>query len=219
MTELIIALDFALDAWDAVRSDTAPRNLCKIGPIGYFDSGFNEFIESSYQNDLVFLDAKLLDIPKSVAGAVKQFRKRGFVEMFTVHAQDDAMKAAVSEKGHLKALMVSLLTSIGDDEMSLMSAKEFVLSKMDRAVACGMDGLVCSVREAAAVRRRAPDGFLIVTPGVRLPEDALGDHKRSGTPQEAVQAGVDYVVVGEPIFQGEYRDWANNAQRYRDALS
>jgi orotidine-5'-phosphate decarboxylase len=154
----------------------------------------------------VFLDLKFHDIPNTVAGAVKSAVALG-VKFATVHASGGrAMLAAAAEAAAgsgTTILAVTVLTSLDDADLASVGFALPAAEAVDRlaglAVAAGIGGIVCSAREAAAVRSRVGKGVVLVTPGVRLPEDSAGDQKRVVTPFEAVRAGANYIVVGRPI--------------------
>ena len=154
----------------------------------------------------VFLDLKFHDIPNTVAGAVKSAVAMG-VKFATVHASGGrAMLAAAAEAAAgsgTTVLAVTVLTSLDDADLAsvgfALPAAEAVERLAGMAVAAGIGGIVCSAKEAAAVRARVGKGVVLVTPGVRLPEDSAGDQKRVVTPFEAFRAGADYIVVGRPI--------------------
>jgi orotidine-5'-phosphate decarboxylase len=152
----------------------------------------------------VFLDAKLLDIDNTVAGAVRSILPLG-VTFLTVHAYPKTMRAAVAARGAapLRLLGVSVLTSMDDADLVdagfAGSAAELVAARAADAKAAGMNGVVASPAEAAAVRRIVGPDMAIVTPGVRPAGAAIGDQKRVATPASAIAAGADYLVVGRPV--------------------
>ena len=123
----------------------------------------------------------------------------------TIHAYPKAMRAAVRARGALPLglLGVSVLTSMDDDDLAAAGYRSdvtsLVASRAADAGQAGMDGLVCSAREAAQVRRAAGPNLLLVTPGIRPAGSDAGDQKRTLTPGEAIANGSDYLVVGRPI--------------------
>lgn len=158
----------------------------------------------------VFLDLKFNDIPHTMRGATQE-ALRHKVAMFTVHTLSgpaglkEVAEACRGKKA--KALGVTILTSICPhflkDLKISCSLPEEVLYLAAMAKRCGLGGVVCSVEEARFLRKRLGRGFLIVTPGIRMKEDALGDQSRAATPQDAASAGVDYIVVGRPILKAK----------------
>jgi orotidine-5'-phosphate decarboxylase len=159
----------------------------------------------------VMLDAKLFDIPNTVAGALKAIGKLD-VNMITIHTLGgrDMLSGAVKAlKEHrpnrIRPLLlgVTVLTSLDDSDLDLMGFKKnhlsSVLNLAGFAMESGLDGIVCSAGEASKVREKTGSDFYIVTPGIRLPEDASGDQKRISTPRDAIINGADFIVVGRPI--------------------
>lgn len=114
-----------------------------------------------------------------------------------------------------KLLAVTVLTSLDASDLTSIGVgrtpAEQVLALAELALAAGADGIVCSPQEAAAMRARFGDGPLLVTPGIRLPTDAVGDQKRIATPAGAVRDGATHLVVGRPIL--EAADPADAARR------
>lgn len=151
----------------------------------------------------VFLDLKLFDVPETVASAVRQLRRRP-VTFTTVHGNDGILEAACREKGDLKILAVTVLTSLDrgdlDDLGFQVDVHDLVLSRARRALELGCDGVVSSGLEARALKEHLGERLLIVTPGIRPVENRpADDQKRVVTVEEAIRNGADYVVVGRPI--------------------
>jgi orotidine-5'-phosphate decarboxylase len=161
----------------------------------------------------IFLDLKLHDIPNTVAGAVRSGARHG-VRMMTLHAAGGAamMAAAAAaaretadHEGTVRPLLlgVTVLTSLKEDDLAEIgmnaSVEDQVLRLAGLARAAGLDGVVCSPREIAAVRRESGPDFLIITPGIRPAGADVQDQKRIMTPEEAVSLGSDYLVIGRPI--------------------
>jgi len=156
----------------------------------------------------VFLDLKFHDIPNTVAGASRAAARLG-VKIFNVHCLGglEMMKAGADAareiNGDTKIIGVTILTShdaaqlgrIGLDEEPATAVRRLALLARE----AGLDGVVCSPQEIEAVRQECGPDFLLVTPGVRPAGAALGDQKRVMTPQQALQAGADWLVVGRPI--------------------
>lgn len=171
----------------------------------------------------VFLDLKFHDIPNTVAGAVRSAAALG-ARFATVHASGGrAMLAAAAEAAHgsgLTVLAVTVLTSLDDADLAEIGVSPPAAQAVSRlaglAVREGIGGIVCSAREVAAVRSLAGPACVLVTPGVRLPEDDPGDQKRVVTPSEAVRAGADYLVVGRPITRAP--DPVAAARRFADDM-
>lgn len=151
----------------------------------------------------VFADLKFHDIPATVAAAVRQLAGRG-ASFVTVHGDRAIIEAAASQKGSLGILAVTVLTSIGREDLRdmgiAMEVEDLVLQRARISVAAGCDGLIASGLEAAALRAELGAGPCIVTPGVRAAgTDAVHDQKRVVTPARALAGGADYIVMGRPI--------------------
>ncbi|HEV2855647.1 MAG TPA: orotidine-5'-phosphate decarboxylase [Thermoanaerobaculia bacterium] len=155
------------------------------------------------QDKKVFLDLKLYDIPETVARAVRALRERP-VTFLTVHGDGAILEAAGREKGDLKILAVTVLTSLdraGLRELGFAGeVSDLVLARARRAQETGCDGVIASGQEAKALRDHLGRDLLIVTPGIRpsgnRPAD---DQKRVVTVEEALRGGADHIVVGRPI--------------------
>lgn len=152
----------------------------------------------------VMLDLKLHDIPETVARATARVASLG-AGLLTVHAGGGRamLEAAVKAAGDMRILAVTVLTSMDDADLAAIGAQgpveDLVRRRADLAASAGCHGVVASPKEAAGVRARVPEGFLIVTPGVRPAGAAAGDQKRVMTPAQARTAGADMVVVGRPL--------------------
>ena len=152
----------------------------------------------------VMLDLKLHDIPETVSRATSRVAGLG-AGLLTVHAGGGRamLEAAVKARGDMKILAVTVLTSLDDADLEQIGARgpisELVRTRAELAIAAGCDGVVASPHEVSAIRAVAPEGFLVVTPGVRPQGAARGDQKRVMTPGEARLAGADLVVVGRPL--------------------
>lgn len=158
----------------------------------------------------VFLDLKFHDIPNTVAQACKAAARLG-VWMTNVHASGGPRMLAaarealegLSERPLLIA--VTVLTSMGDDELHAIGVDDDAPSQVARLARltrdAGLDGVVCSAREAPMLRREMGESFSLVTPGIRPAGSASGDQTRVLTPLDAVRAGADYLVIGRPITQ------------------
>jgi len=153
----------------------------------------------------VMVDLKLFDVPETVKLAVRQLKNHK-VTFATVHGNDPIIRAAVEEKGDLKVLAVTVLTSFDETDMREMgfsrTVADLVYYRAKRSLDLGCDGIISSGLEAGRIRKDLGDNFLIVTPGIRpgknieIPED---DQRRIATAQKAIADGADYIVVGRPI--------------------
>ena len=203
---LIVALDVSsIEAAQAlVRQLGDAVSFYKIGYQLAFAGGLpyaRSLIDSGKQ---VFVDLKLHDIGNTVAQGVKSVARLG-ASFLTVHAYPQTLKAAVeAREGRLRILAVTVLTSFDDADLKAAgyatTVKELVAQRAAQARDSGVDGLVCSPEEAAAVRGMVGEKLSLVTPGIRPAGAEVGDQKRIATPAAAIAAGADYLVVGRPII-------------------
>jgi orotidine-5'-phosphate decarboxylase len=152
----------------------------------------------------IFLDLKLHDIGYTVARGVESVARIG-ASFLTIHAYPQTMHAAVDAcaGSSLRLLAVTVLTSYSDADLAAagydFTVAELAQERAAQARDIGMDGLVCSGEEAAALRAVVGAGMLLVTPGIRPAGSEPGDQKRVMSPAAAVCAGADHLVVGRPI--------------------
>ena len=156
----------------------------------------------------VFLDLKFHDIPNTVASACRVAASQG-VWMMNVHASGGSrMMLAAREAldfAQVKPLLiaVTVLTSLSDTDMSEIgfsgTAGDNVMRLATLTKACGLDGVVCSAAEATGLRAALGAECRLVTPGIRLADDAKGDQQRVVTPTDAIKSGADYLVIGRSI--------------------
>jgi orotidine-5'-phosphate decarboxylase len=156
----------------------------------------------------VFCDVKFHDIPNTVAGAVREIARLG-VAILNVHApgSEAMMRAAMDAAGTVsprpKVIGVTVLTSLDEHDLAATGVNATPMDQVTRlaklAKSSGLDGVVCSPQEIAAVRAACGKDFLIVTPGVRPAGADVGDQRRVMTPAEAMKAGADILVIGRPI--------------------
>jgi orotidine-5'-phosphate decarboxylase len=205
---LIVALDVpAVEAArDLIKRLGDTVSFYKIGYQLAFIGGLDLARELIGAGKQVFLDLKLHDIGNTVEKGVESVAKLG-VSFVTVHGYPQTMKAAVAGKGksRLKILAVTVLTSYDDNDLSgagyKLSVRDLASRRAAQARELGVDGLVCSPEEAAALRVIAGPSMALVTPGIRPAGSAVGDQKRIMTPAKAIAAGADYLVVGRPITE------------------
>ena len=159
----------------------------------------------------VFLDLKYHDIPTTVAKAVAVVANAG-IWMVNVHASGGQrmMSAAIEAASQTKnthLIAVTVLTSMTDEDLQLTgvtrSVEEQVMFLADSAKSAGLNGVVCSAKEAQQLRARCGNNFLLVTPGIRPANAVADDQRRTLTPRQAIDAGSDYLVVGRPITQAD----------------
>jgi orotidine-5'-phosphate decarboxylase len=208
-SHLAIALDYP-DATLALALVDRLGNTCqwfKVGMELYYATG-NRIIQQLRDRGFnVFLDLKLHDIPNTVAGAVRSATQAG-ASLLTLHASGGAamMSAAAeaaSAPGSPRLLAVTVLTSMDANELAgigiTASPAQQVLRLAKLAKKSGIDGMVCSAEEVAALRKETGPDTLLVVPGIRLAGGAMDDQKRIATPAQAIADGASMLVVGRPI--------------------
>ena len=210
---LIVALDLPSigEARDLVSELEGLVSFFKVGLWLQFAAGFDGLIDELIQRGKkVFLDAKMFDIGETVKQGVARAAERG-LSFVTVHGDSEIMKAAVEGRGSsgLKIFAITVLTSVDQDGLRdlgyLCSVEELIRLRVQRAIACGCDGIITAPHDNPNRIRQLAGGerLLIATPGVRLAGTSADDHKRSGTPAEAIAAGADYLVVGRPVVKSD----------------
>ena len=205
---LIVALDVpnALAGLDLAGRLGDAVSFYKIG-LGMLTGGGLALANELKQDHgkRIFLDMKLFDIAATVEAAVRGLSQFD-IDFLTVHGDPHVVRAAKEGAGaDMKILAVTILTSLdrADLDAGLMregDLHDITVERAARAFEAGADGVICSPREAAAIRA-LPESRLIVTPGVRPAGADAGDQKRIETPAAAIAAGADHIVVGRPIWQ------------------
>lgn len=153
----------------------------------------------------IFVDLKFHDVPATVAAAVRRLAQWP-VRFCTVHSYSAMLRAAAAEKGDLRLLAVTVLTSMDESDLRDQGVagnpQDVAIARARAARAAGCDGVIASGREAAAIRAATDADFLIVCPGIRAADEAgRDDQKRTLSAAEAIAAGADHLVVGRPIRQ------------------
>lgn len=212
MTEprIIVALDYPEAEPALALAKRLNPTLCKlkVGKELFVAAGpqlVQALVASGYD---VFLDLKFHDIPNTVARACKAAARLG-VWMLNVHASGGiammrAAREALDEMGPRPRLIaVTVLTSLSRPDLAAIGLdlppEEHVLRLARLTHEAGLDGVVCSAREAERLRRELGSSFLLVTPGIRPTGSTQDDQQRVLTPIQALRAGADYLVVGRPV--------------------
>jgi orotidine-5'-phosphate decarboxylase len=203
---LIVALDVPAAAEARALVERIGDAACfyKVGLELFSAGGAFELIQwLAGRGNRVFADLKLHDIPETVRRAVASLRGCG-ATFLTVHGARSVMEAAVREKGELKILAVTVLTSFDQSDLeemgSTLSVEQLVLARARGALETGCDGVIASPLEAKKLKAQFKDRLLVVTPGIRS-ADAKDDQKRTADAAQAFANGADYIVVGRPIRQ------------------
>jgi orotidine-5'-phosphate decarboxylase len=203
---LIVALDVpsVAEAEALVARLGETVSFYKIGYQLAFAGGIDLARALAGAGKRIFLDLKLHDIGHTVAKGVESVARTG-ASFLTVHAYPQTMHAAVDARtgSDLRLLAVTVLTSYSDADLAAagydFTVAELAEERAAQARDVGMDGLVCSGEEAAALRAIVGKAMVLVTPGIRPMGSETGDQKRVMTPAAAVCAGADHLVVGRPI--------------------
>lgn len=203
---LIVPLDVptVMDAEALVETLGDTVSFYKIGHQLAFAGGLNFIRELRDMGKQVFLDMKLLDIDNTIEKGVENIVKMD-VQMTTIHAYPNAMKAAVkaAQGSNLCLLGVTVLTSLDDNDLEnsgyAHKAQDLVLKRAQQASDIGMGGVVSSAQESASIREIINPKMMIVTPGIRPAGADVGDQKRVMKPADAITAGSTHLVVGRPI--------------------
>ncbi len=214
-SRLIFALDLSSveEATEFVDRLTAEVGMFKVGKQLFLHAGPQIVHMIRDRGGEVFLDLKFHDIPRTVAKAAVEATRMG-VRMFDVHASGslEMMQRTVAEVSKAcrseglrrpKVLAVTVLTSLNRDDLKRVGVVSGVANQVVRlarlAQEAKMDGVVASPQEIAPIRKECGRGFLIVTPGIRMRGGTWEDQKRVTTPEAAMRAGADYLVIGQPI--------------------
>ncbi|MDD6088520.1 MAG: orotidine-5'-phosphate decarboxylase [Desulfovibrionaceae bacterium] len=214
MAELITALDYptASAALNLARQLNPEDSWMKVG-MELFIAEPQIMRELRTLGFHIMLDLKLFDIPNTVRGGVRSCCAQG-AEILTLHMMggESMIRGAVEEAAIIadrtgfRPLLfgVTVLTSMGDGDLPGVSepVSSFAKKLAVKAASWGLDGVVCSGHEAAAIKKENP-GLLCLTPGIRPANSAMQDQKRVMTPTMAVKSGSDFLVVGRPITKAE----------------
>jgi orotidine-5'-phosphate decarboxylase len=213
MNKIILALD-TTDANQALK--ITKKIIDKIFTVKLGLEFFNANGKNGIQkfnnigvNNLI-LDLKLNDIPQTVYKAIKALEdiKFGFL---TIHAQggkamiEKAKEAASKIKSQPKILMVTILTSLNDNDLKIMGNDSGVVQQVEHFAKMAKEmgvGIVCSGHEAKAVRKIIGSDLQIFSPGVRMPHDSSNDQQRVCTPLESIKNGSDKIIMGRSLIKG-----------------
>ena len=221
MNKIILALD-TTDVHQAL--ETTKKIIDKIFTVKlgleFFNangkSGIQKFNNIGVNN--LMLDLKLKDIPQTVYKAIKALDdiKFGFL---TIHAQggkamiEKAKEAASEIKSQPKILMVTILTSLNDNDLKIMGNDSGVMQQVEHFAKIAKEmgvGVVCSGHEAKTVRKILGSNLQIFTPGVRMPNDNSDDQQRVCTPLESIKNGSDKIIMGRSLIKGNIEENLNH---------
>ncbi|MBZ8181489.1 orotidine-5'-phosphate decarboxylase [Oscillatoria salina] len=208
--KIIVPLDVPTLSEAIALLDLLPQvSFWKVGLELFVNCGQEILTILHNRQKRIFLDLKFHDIPNTLAGACCSVQKYQ-VDLLTIHATAGrkALQAAVAAVENAnqrpKLLAVTLLTSINSRELAFdlkipLELPEYALQMALLAKESGLDGAICSPQEAAQLRQVCGEDFLLVCPGVRPSWADAGDQRRVMTPEKAIAAGADYLVIGRPI--------------------
>jgi orotidine-5'-phosphate decarboxylase len=214
-TKSIPARERLILALDVPSQEAAKALVEKLGEsVLFYKLGLELFMAGGYielvdwlrdEGKKVFVDLKFFDVPETVRSAVRQLKDRG-AAFATVHGNDSILEAAAAEKNGLKILAVTVLTSLDRGDLKDLGfecdVETLVLSRAQRALKLGCDGVISSGLEAPRLRAELGDRFLVVVPGIRPVDNRpVDDQKRTVDVRQAFLNGADYIVVGRPIRQ------------------
>ncbi len=205
---MIVALDFPNVRQAEAMVETLGDSVVfyKIGLELVYGGGLGLAERLIAAGKQVFLDLKLHDIPNTVERAAAQVGQIG-ASLLTVHAYPQTMRATrkALEGSKTKILAVTVMTSYDDADLAEagygIGVSDLVARRAEQARDIGIDGLILSAEEVAAMRALVGPDMLLVTPGIRPQGGAMGDQKRVVTPAAAIRAGADHLVVGRPVTQ------------------
>ncbi len=206
---IILALDVEKmeEAEEIVERFSPYINIYKIGPFLFYRFGEKIIKRIKKREKEVFLDLKLMDIPRVVGEGVKIAQGMG-VDFLSLHilSGKSALQEAVRHKEEgLKLLGVTVLTSLGERDLKnfgfypSLSEEVLLLAKM--AKDAGLDGVVSSVWEAKRIKEKVGKTLLVICPGIRIGEIVGNDQRRVATPQEAFREGADFIVMGRSLIR------------------
>ena len=220
MNKIILALDTTNleEAIDITKKIKDKIFTVKLG-LEFFNAhgknGVKEFNKIGIDN--LMLDLKLKDIPETVYRAIKALDNIQFGYL-TIHGQGgkkliaSAKKAADEIKSKPKIMMVTVLTSLNDNDLKDIGNQNTVTEQVKKLAMVAKEmgvGVVCSGHEAKIVRNIIGKDFLIFTPGIRMTEDGKNDQKRVCTPEESIKNGANKIIMGRSLIKGNIEENIN----------
>ncbi|HOK24475.1 orotidine-5'-phosphate decarboxylase [Coprothermobacter proteolyticus] len=214
---LVLALDFqkreCIDYW--IEQTQHFFDWYKVGMEAFYAQGDYTIAKLFERGKHIFLDLKLSDIPNTVYKATKALLSRYPIDMINVHALSgrdtlSAFKEALMEmadlyKKPIKAIGVTLLTSLSEEDLQMLgltNIEQTVMTLAHIVKNAGLDGVVCSTKEAPRIKQKLGEEFLTVTPGIRFDQLSPHDQKRTGTLQEAVKVS-DFIIIGRALTEAQ----------------
>ena len=220
MNKIILALD-TTNLEEAINITQKIKNkifTIKLG-LEFFNShgkeGVKKFNEIGISN--LMLDLKLKDIPETIYRAIKALDDIEF-GFLTIHGQggksmiEKAKQAAKEIRSQPKIMMVTILTSLDDDDLKKMGNNNNVIHQVEQLSKLAKEmevGVVCSGNEAKIVRKIIGNNLLIFTPGIRLKSENSNDQQRVCEPNESIQNGADKIIMGRSLIKGDIENNLN----------
>ena len=217
MNRTILALDttnlkVAIDVTKKIKNKIFTVKLGLEFFNAHGKNGIKEFNKIGVNN--LMLDLKLKDIPETVYKSIKALNDIEF-GFLTIHGQggkkliENAIKAASEIKSKPKIMMVTILTSLSDDDLKDMGNENTVIEQVEKLAKIASEmkiGVVCSGHEAKIVRKIIGNDQLIFTPGIRMNEDGKNDQKRVCTPAESIKNGANKIIMGRSLIKGNIQE-------------
>ncbi len=230
LSPIILALDTddiaTAISWIELTRDSI--DVYKVGLEFFLKHGASGLQQLRDSSDFqLFLDLKLHDIPNTVSGAVSSITQLS-PRFLTVHASGGSamVRAAVEQGPQISITAVTVLTSLDQNQLNNMGIAltplDYALALARNSVGAGARSIVCSPLEVEAIRQEVGSGVELITPGVRPADAVAGDQIRVMTPQDALHAGADFLVIGRPItsyFQRSPQAMRERAREIRASLN
>jgi len=207
---LIVALDLesAQQAREMAAALDGVVTFFKIGLTLQLAPGIEELIRDLIQSrKRVFLDYKYYDIAATLTKAVARAVDLG-VSFLTLHGSSGCIQGAIKGRGSsdLKLFVVTVLTNMDKSDIDELgytnqTVEQLVIHRAKKALEAGCDGVIASGKEARQVKEVTGNRLLVITPGIRPDGSPVNDQKRVMRPQDAIEAGADYLVIGRPITE------------------
>ena len=203
-----------------VQTQTKKLNIGYKFGLEFFYSKFGRQFISKIKKKNLFLDTKINDIPNTSIGAINSIKDLKNIKYITVHINGgfEMLKAIKKVSGKIKVLGVTVLTSLNNKSLKQIgynkSIKKIIIQQAILAKSAGLDGVVCSPKEAGLVKNICKN-MEIVTPGIRFGNDKLQDQKRITSPIQAYENGATAIVIGRSITKGNIK---NNLKKLINSL-
>jgi orotidine-5'-phosphate decarboxylase len=226
LDNVIVALDFKThkQTLDFCESISGTFKWVKVGMELFYSQGSTLITQLKELDFKIFLDLKMHDIPNTVEQASYALTKLG-IDMFNIHLSGGKTMIQSAIRGRERAIIdfelnqrpmligVTVLTSLDQNDLTeelkiQHQIDDYVLELAKLASSAGIDGVVCSAKEAQSIKKNVDARLKCITPGIRFDEKDGQDQKRVVTPKQAIKFGSDFLVIGRPITQANDIDLA-----------